>query len=318
MTKTRNLIVACDGTWNEPETRPDGSVVGTNVVRFMDALATVGDRQVKHYEQGVGTRKWEAIPGALYGYGLERRIAGCYRFLRNRFADAGWEHEQNRVFLMGFSRGAYTVRRIAGLLDTVGLPRDMADIEAGIEAYENRDLDRIADWRDSGRFFAVPIEMVGIWDTVKATNDPDYADRRLPSNVKAGYHAMAIDERRLLFPVLEWDDDPRVTQAWFAGTHSDVGGGYVDDGLADVALEWMIYRGLSHGLQFDARRVKTTVTPRPTGPIHESLTGIWETLGEFLRPIAPTSPVHASVRVRREELPDYRPNNLPDAPTYLG
>lgn len=317
MSEFRNLVVGCGGTWNEPETREDGSVVGTNVVRFLDALATLGDRQVKHYEQGVGTRAWEALPGGLYGYGLERRIAGIYRFLRNRYAD-DWPRDRNRLFMVGFSRGAYTARRVAGLLHHSGLPRDSADVELGMEVYEARDHDRAAELKASGRFFDVEVEFLGAWDTVKATNDPDYADLRLPPNVRAGYHAMAIDERRVFFPVLPWDPDPRVTQAWFAGTHSDVGGGYADDGLSDVTLHWMIYRALSHGLQFDGRRVHQTVQPRPEATLHESLTGIWETFGELLRPIGPDSPVHESVRERRELVADYAPRNLPDAPLYVG
>ena len=96
----------------------------------------------------------------------------------------------------------------------------------------------------------MPIEMVGVWDTVKATNDEDYDDNRLAPNVLHGYHAMAIDERRKPFPVLKWRKERRVLEVWFAGVHSDVGGGYEAAGLADVALRWMM------GRRFAVRRVR--------------------------------------------------------------
>lgn len=312
MTGSRKLVVGLDGTWNEPEQTADGRVVGTNVVRLLDAMATLGDKQVKHYEQGVGTRAWEALRGGIYGHGLDLRIQGAYRFLANRFADPDWERDANKVFLFGFSRGAYTARRIAGLLAYSGLPASLTDTGVGWEIYEQRDADRAAAYKREGRFFDVPVEMVGVWDTVKATDDPDYGDQLLSPNVKAGYHAIAIDERRVFFPVLTWSDDPRVKQVWFPGTHSDVGGGYEDAGLSDIALKWMIFRALGHGLQFDAERVQNTVHPDPAATLHESLVGIWEKFGELLRTVTPSAEVHKSVHKRIEQVAGYCPANLPD------
>jgi uncharacterized protein (DUF2235 family) len=316
MTDVRNLVVGCDGTWNDPDQADDGTAGKTNVVKFMEAMASLGGRQVPHYEEGVGTRAWEALPGGIYGYGLDKRILGSYRFLRKRFADRDWPRDRNKVFLLGFSRGAYTVRRLAGLISHSGLPVKSTDSELGWEMYRQRDTKSAARLKRDGRFFDVPIEMIGVWDTVKATNDEDYHDADLGPNVAAGYHAMAIDERRRLFPVLKWKKDVRCRQVWFAGVHSDVGGGYASAGLADIALRWMIDRALAHGLQFKANYVKANVKPSHLGRLHESFEGIYVPLGQKRRSIAKSDPVHVSVQKRMKTRPTYRPPNLPADPSW--
>jgi uncharacterized protein (DUF2235 family) len=316
MTRTRNLVVGCDGTWNEPEQRSDGRPAPTNVVKLTRAIASLGGRQVVHYEEGVGAREWESLPGGIYGYGLEKRILGSYRFLRKRFADRAWSREDNRLFLFGFSRGAYTVRRLSGLIAHSGIPVKARDAELGWELYKEGDTRSARKLKREGRFFDVPVEMIGVWDTVKATNDADYHDKKLCPNVGAGYHAIAIDERRKFFPVLKWSRDSRALQVWFAGVHSDVGGGYADAGLADIALRWMIVRAFNHGLQFKGTYVKKHVKPRAGARIHESYTGSWKLLGRRTRRIPKTAWVHASVKKRKNMRRSYRPGNLPAEPAY--
>ena len=316
MSEIRNLIIGCDGTWNEPQQTKDGTLAPTNVVKFMSALKSLNGRQRQHYEKGVGTRAWEALPGGVYGYGLDKRITGGYRFLGNRFRDPRWEDKKQRVFIIGFSRGSYTARRLAGLVAFSGLPKAPADAELGWEMYLQRDRTTATALKREGRFFNIPIEMIGVWDTVKSTNDPDYNDQQLSRNVVAGYHAMAIDEKRKFFPVLRWKRDARALQVWFAGVHSDVGGGYANSGLADIALNWMIYRALSHGLEFEQSYMDENVDPRPGALIHETYKGKWKPLGKKLRKILKTDFVHQAVRQRIEQKEFYRPENLPDAPKY--
>ena len=249
---------------------------------------------------------------SAWSNGLEKRILGSYRFLRNRFADPDWKREQNKIFLLGFSRGAYTARRISGLIAHSGIPVRQKDTHLGWELYRRRDAETAAQLKAQGRFFDVPVEMVGVWDTVKGTNDEDYHDARLAANVTAGYHAMALDEQRKFFPVLKWNKNARVTQVWFAGVHSDVGGGYADCGLADVALEWMIYRGMKHGLEFDADYFDENVDPDAKGTIHDSLVGVWTLLGKKKRRLAKTDLLHPSLKKRRVA---YR-EKLPADPVY--
>lgn len=307
MTEHRNLVVCCDGTWNEPES-------STNVIRFKDAIHRTA-QQLVNYESGVGTRAWEALPGGIYGYGLEKRVLGSYRWLRKCFNQRDWTREQNKIFLLGFSRGAYTVRRLSGLLAHSGMPKKAADVNIGWEVYQERDTKSATKLKREGRFFDISVEMIGVWDTVKSTNDPDYHDSKLASNVVAGYHAMAIDERRRFFPVLKWDRDQRALQVWFAGVHSDVGGGYKETGLSDIALRWMILHAHRHGLRFRKDKVES-VNPRPTGMLHDSMTGIWKPLGEKARSIPKTAWIHPSVRTRINNRETYRPANLPDEPQY--
>ncbi|MFZ2654021.1 MAG: DUF2235 domain-containing protein [Victivallales bacterium] len=316
MAAIRKLIVLCDGTNNEPEQLDNGQAAPTNVVKLYNALASDGGKQIPNYEEGVGTRVWEALPGGMYGYGLDKRILANYRFLRKRFADSDWERDENKVFLFGFSRGAYTVRRLAGLIAHSGIPVKPSDDELGWELYRKKDTVSSEKLKKEGRFFDIPVEMIGVWDTVKATNDEDYHDSQLSPNVISGYHAMSIDERRKFFPVLKWDNDARVHQVWFAGVHSDVGGGYADAGLSDTALRWMIDRAMELDMKFKAQYVNQKVVPSAAGSIHNSYEGKWIPLGAEQRSIPDTDFVHPSVKDRMDANIGYKPANLPANPNY--
>lgn len=312
---SRNIIVGLDGTWNEPERRSDGTVTGTNVVKFLSALMKRG--QVQHYESGAGTRAWELLPGGIYGYGLDKRILGAYRFLRRCYNEAKVPRANNRLFIVGFSRGAYAARRLSGLLAHSGIPVKASDVESGWQMYLNRDAQSAQALKEEGRFFDVKIEMVGVWDTVKATNDADYNDKRLSSNVSAGYHAMAVDECRKFFPILRWQQASNVKETWFSGSHSDVGGGCTEMDLSDVALAWMIDRAARHGLRFKKSYIERHVNPTVPGHVHDCFTGIWKSYGKSDRPITTECAVHKSVAKQVSEAHDYAPDNLPSDPNYV-
>lgn len=315
MSKARNIIVGLDGTWNEPERGPDGKVTGTNVVKFLMALMKRG--QVQHYESGAGTRAWELLPGGIYGYGLDKRILGAYRFLRRSYNEPGIAVDDNKLFIIGFSRGAYAARRLSGLIAHSGIPVKASDVERGWEIYLNRDTVSAAALKEEGRFIDVPIEMVGVWDTVKATNDSNYNDNLLAPNVTAGYHAMAVDECRKFFPILRWDAEERIREVWFTGSHSDVGGGCAKMELSDIALLWMIHCAARHGLRFKKRYIERYVKPTIPGHVHDCFTGIWKPYGRFDRPITSTCAVHESVQRQVEAATDYSPVNLPSRPKFV-
>lgn len=307
MAQTRNLIIGCDGTWNDT----DGTI--TNVAKLLNACAA--NDQVIHYEEGVGTAYWEALPGGIYGKGLDRQILGAYRFLRKRFADSDWAKENNNVFIFGFSRGAYAARRLAGLISRCGVPVKAADVDLAWQLYLRRDAVSSAKLKEDGRLFDISVKMLGVWDTIKTTTDEDFNDLTLPACVVKGHHAMAIDEKRTFFPVLKWDAENRVNQVWFPGVHADVGGGYNECGLSDIALQWMIDRAYEHGVKFKASAVKA-LKKNPLGTMHDSFDGIWKVFGTTLRQIGDSELVNAATRVRVQNMADYRPANLPQNPNY--
>ncbi len=308
MAKTRNLIIGCDGTWNETNVSAP-----TNVEKILRSC--LSKNQVTHYEEGVGTAHWEALPGGIYGKGLDRQILGAYRFLRKRFADRDWQRRENKVFIFGFSRGAYAARRLAGLITHCGVPVKADDIDLAWQLYLKRDAPSADLLKDRGRFFDLPVEMLGVWDTVKTTTDEDFNDNKLPKGVVAGYHAMAIDEKRKFFPVLKWNKNLRVTQTWFSGVHSDVGGGYKECGLSDIALKWMIDHAYGHGLKFKSSAVNK-LKEDSRGRLHNSYDGIWKAFGTRVRVIAKSAAVHPSIKERLDKVPDYNPANLPPEPNY--
>lgn len=308
MAKVRNLIIGCDGTWNKA-TEP----ASTNVVKLLNACTV--KNQVTHYEEGVGTAHWEALPGGIYGEGLNRQILGAYGFLAKRFTDSDWAREENKVFIFGFSRGAYAARRLAGLIAQCGVPVSDSDVKLAWQLYIRRDASSIEELKKVGRLIDIPVEMLGAWDTVKTTTEDDFNDNDLAKCVIAGYHAMAIDEKRKFFPVLKWNTEVRVKQIWFSGVHSDVGGGYNECGLSDIALQWMIDRAVEHGLNFKAKTVNG-LKKDPFGMLHNSYEGIWEAFGTNLRSIAKSETVHASTKERVQKMEVYKPTNLPKEPNY--
>jgi len=308
MTRTRNLIVGCDGTWNDTDS---GALI--NVAKLLNAC--LAKNQEIHYEEGVGTAHWEALPGGIYGKGLDRQILGAYRFLRRRFADKDWSREENKVFIFGFSRGAYGARRLAGLIAHSGVPVKDKDTELGWQIYLKRDTDSAQHLKSKGDFFDIKVDMLGVWDTVKTTTDDDFNDHHLSDCVVKGFHAMAVDEKRKFFPVLKWNKDDRVTQVWFPGVHSDVGGGYNETGLSDGALKWMIDHAQAHGLRFKVSAINALAID-PAGMLHDSYTGIWKPFGARARPIAASALIHRSVKARMDNLASYRPPNLPQKPNF--
>jgi len=315
MAATKNVIIGLDGTWNEPERQPNGEVTGTNVVKFLMAL--MSRNQEQHYESGAGTRAWEALPGGIYGYGLDKRILGAYRFLRRTYNLPEQEQQTLKLFIVGFSRGAYAARRLCGLLAHSGIPRKAADVERGWQMYLNRDKQSANALKQEGRFIDVEVEMLMVWDTVKATNDADYNDNLLSPNVVAGYHAMAVDEVRKFFPIMRWKKDPRINEVWFAGSHSDVGGGCCEQNLSDVALMWAIHKAAKHGLRFKKSYIKRYINPELPGHVHDCFTGIWKPYGKSVRKISNKCAVHQSVNQQLIADEDYMPGNLPVRPHFV-
>jgi uncharacterized protein (DUF2235 family) len=307
----RRLIICADGTWNRPDETIEGVQTATNVAKLADAIPPVdvnGVSQVVFYRMGVGTGnasdKWL---GGMFGSGLDEHIRDCYRFLvHNSLAD-------DELYFFGFSRGAYTIRSLAGLIRNCGLlKRRFADQEdSAFEMYRDRGQaayhpngGEAAAFRASYAHDPVPITCIGVWDTVGALGLPielfgldtqtkyGFHDVTLSSRVKNAFHAIAIDEHRKAFAPTLWEQPVEdleknwLEQAWFCGVHSNVGGGYPDASLSDITLRWMIERVTDRcRLQFDQALIDATTNPLPTGTLYDSMSVGYKMIGRLERQI---------------------------------
>jgi uncharacterized protein (DUF2235 family) len=343
----KRLIVCCDGTWNRADQQSAGEPCPTNVVKLAYRIAKrdgAGVPQVVHYDHGVGTgNSLDRLTGGAFGQGLEENIHSAYRFLVANYEDG------DEIFLFGFSRGAFTARSVAGMVRNCGILK-----RESVRHY----TDAIALYRDTVRGpddpfsvdfrgahcvcgdRGVPIRFIGVWDTVGALGIPvrglraltrgkhQFHDTELSGSVQHAFHALAIDERRAPFTPTLWYQKPKpdqtVEQVWFAGVHSDVGGGYPRAGLSDIALEWMLDRA-THvgGLALDTLPGHH-LGPDPRAPEHHSRKGLYRLAPGHDRPIGlsvdhqgritdtpdTTQSVHPSVRERWDQDPAFRPKGL--------
>lgn len=320
----KRIVVCCDGTWSTADQSSP-----TNVVKLHRAVAAAGadgTRQVTTYVQGVGTKPWERLVGGAFGWGLSQNIQQGYRFVLESFEPG------DELFFFGFSRGAYTARSLAGFVRNAGiLRREHADrIEEAYALYRSEKAHPSSE--EAQRFRAAyshesRIRCIGVWDTVgslgipltglhlfKFLNRPwQFHDTELSSRVDAAFHAVAIDEKRPPFTPTLWSphDAPnqRVEQVWFAGVHSDVGGGYSDDDLADIGLVWMVERARSCGL---AVADPPGADPRVTGRMHDSFKDYYLVLRPQDRRLGAVDPQHeyaaSSAVERQDQDPSYAPN----------
>jgi len=277
----KNIVLLSDGTGNGAAKKNQ-----TNVWRLYRALNLHRKDQIAFYDDGVGSQEFlpfKILGGAL-GLGLKRNVIDLYKFLcRNYEPDAG-NGDADKIYLFGFSRGAFTVRVLAGLIAHCGLYtgyKDENDLHetarTNYGAFRSSFKHGYLTWPFRVFFAGKPseagtvkpqIEFIGVWDTVDAYGLPidelailwdslifpiRFPDQRLSIKVKRACHAVSIDDERHTFhPVLwdeskegEWTQDglveaDRIEQVWFAGVHSDVGGGYPMNDLSLVPLDWMM------------------------------------------------------------------------------
>ena len=345
----KNIVVCCDGTGNEVGERI------SNVVKLHSVLVEGPDQRV-FYDPGVGTfpvrqtltkpaRSFQKILGLAFGYGFRQNVMEAYSFIMKTY------EEGDRIYLFGFSRGAYTARVVAGLIHSVGILRDGQE---NLIPYALRYCQRTRrgiDWaRLSGfkkRFARDPdakVHFLGVWDTVSSVSwlwdRLVFSATATNKSVSTMRHAVAIDERRAFFRTnlwnLETSEEQDAKEVWFAGVHCDIGGSYDEEecGLSKLSLEWMLVEAINHGLAVDIPKAKAVIdadqAPDPLAKQHNSLTLKWLPC-EFVpkRPYyrgrrrfrinlgrrrhVPDSPVlHQSVDIRLNDAKlDYKPANLP-------
>lgn len=315
----KNIVICSDGTGQD-------GLKQTNVSRLFTILdLSDEENQIARYDPGVGTiphpevstavsrrdpgvksvpaidsptavlrhlRRWA---GLAVGYGLFQNVKEMYEVLIDHYA------EGDRIFLFGFSRGAFTVRVLAGLLFRCGLllPEHRDRYSKAFKLYEphfdklkpdeltklRADIDK---FRSSYSRPCKEISFLGIWDTVKSVGyiwPKSLPHTRRNPIVKTVRHALSIGESRSFFVPTTWgglDGDTKlpikgqdVKEIWFAGSHSDVGGGYEEEesDLAKISLKWMIKEANVSGLRVDKTRYQQMFAQDPTSPFtsHDEL-----------------------------------------------
>jgi uncharacterized protein (DUF2235 family) len=275
----KNIVLCSDGTGNTAI-----KARGTNVFKLYEAVDIQAHKynptlkpQVAFYDDGVGTSRLVPLKlvGEAFGFGFAKNVRQLYTELVHVYEPG------DHIYLFGFSRGAYTVRALSGLIQCCGILNIQDIIEASVKQrvkhcwreFRKQSFKRVSDSErhhnqatDDSRAlnqkpyeaYEVSIEFVGVWDTVAAIGVPHEGLRTLinwfypmrfseltPSRcIKRACHALSIDDdRRTFYPEL-WNENEipagQVDQVWFAGVHSNVGGGYVKHGMSLVALDWMM------------------------------------------------------------------------------
>jgi uncharacterized protein (DUF2235 family) len=320
----KNIVICCDGTGNEFNPQSN-----SNVVKLCSTLV-LNEEQILYYHPGVGTmgsptahtaweKQWSRVVGLAFGGGFFEDIGRAYQFLMYNYNDdpSDGQGAHDRVYLFGFSRGAYTARALASLLKMFGLlhPGNEAQIPYVLRMFQRRHNENHRALLDEARQFkevfsrSCFIHFAGLWDTVSSVGWvtepvrlPYTARNPIISIVR---HAQSIDERRIFFRqnsftrVFQGENMGDGTcspitqdfkQVWFAGVHSDVGGSYAPEksGLSQVALEWMLVEAESKGLKLYPDKVERVLSysdaryaPNPTADLNVSLYRPWWIL-EFL------------------------------------
>ena len=309
----RNICIFSDGTGQAGGANP---INWTNVYRlFMATREADPAGQVCFYDPGLGSnpdegeirslfRRFKDLLAQATGYGITDNIIDCYAALL-----CAWR-PGDRIFLFGFSRGAYTVRSLGGVLALCGVPGGFADVlrwdgfadaiqmkeVRALAANAVKDVYMVRD--DAARAKAAaafrrrhgtapaPPFFVGVWDTVRALGLPaigsmpgrhKFHDAILNRQVAHGRQVLAIDENREVFAPELWDETQappgQIRQIWFAGVHTDIGGGYgLKMGLSDLSLGWMIAeaQASAHPLVVEPGLI-AELTPDPLGRQHDEL-----------------------------------------------
>ena len=318
--ETKRIVILFDGTGNEIER--DRS----NILRLHGALQKGPNQLVYYDPgvgtfggNGWWGQKTKEVFALTSGFGLHVNVKEAYRFLVNNYSDnGGAAGTQNEIYIFGFSRGAYTARVLAGFLHAFGLmqPHNLNLVDYAYDAYKqiggsraNPNLKPIEMHRRVLAPRRPPIKLLGLFDTVATVIEPPrtlsqwnfrrHAFTSENPSVEYVRHAVAIDEKRVLYTPRLWPngaafkpgggvaEKPQdVKEVWFAGVHSDVGGGYPEkeSALAKIPLEWMINETKPMGLAYINATVNKIVlgegdtkyvAPYPNGEVHNSMKYGW-------------------------------------------
>jgi uncharacterized protein (DUF2235 family) len=353
------IAIFCDGTWNSPTIQEPTSVdkllralvndpAKGQVTAYFAGIGTDErfDGPVKRF-----FNKWG---GGAFGWGLDAKVKQAYQFIAQAYADG------DEIYLFGFSRGAFTARSVAGMIRKCGIISDTSTeaVNAAFELYRKKGIRNHPDaphikqarremspkfatsvsdlaWRnDTSRL--VSIAYVGVWDTVGARGIPPsllgpvaslwnrqykFHDMKLSSLVQSARHALALDERRILYRPAKWDNldgadglnegdtgpSRAYQQLWFVGDHSIVGGSGAVQPLSAITMEWIVEGARKLTLKPGAKFPPIDPDPLADAP---DLAYRWSLLKAWRQGPQQAWELHASARARRDGREDYRPGSL--------
>ncbi|MCK5681638.1 DUF2235 domain-containing protein [bacterium] len=328
----KKIVICADGTWNRPE-KNSAQDFPTNILRLARAIQPYGHDNISQqvfYDWGVGSY-YDPIIGGATGLGLHKNIMDNYRYIVQNYTPG------DQLYLFGFSRGAYTIRCLCGLINNCGIIKrpDAALIQQAFNHYKRNGPTYAPEGKHSIAFrnqHAHPsreIAFVGVWDTVGAMGIPisflglfsdndEFYDTKLGKNILIARHALALDEQRQDFIPTIWQlrTHLNLKQVWFAGSHSDIGGSYKPDKdgslLADNSLDWMIKEAQTAGLTVEVH-LKQNLNNNPLATLHNSRRSFYRIKEKYHRPLEqPNTPtlIHESVKTRFLQDEKYRPQNL--------
>lgn len=314
--KPHKHIIVIDGTRSNLRA---GSETNAGLLYKLLRESLPVDESTLWYHPGIqGHGFWNAITIAS-GWGINEIIRDAFAQLSRQY-QAG-----DKIYLFGFSRGAYAVRSVAGIINQMGLVRPpnarKRVINAAFRLYENRITGpALRTFVDLNCQRQVEIEMIGVWDTVKALGLPyplltylapmatDFHDAQVSAPVKNAFHALALDEDRTAFCPVMWSTAPdwrgTLEQAWFAGAHADIGGHVSrksdSRGLSNIPLVWMLERAAGCGINLP-QNWQNRFPCDPSAPAIGNKTGLMRlfilrkprVVGEM-----PGEYIHRSVRLR--------------------
>jgi len=328
----KRLVICADGTWNRPEKNTDKDFP-TNVLKLARAIKPIGSDKVPQqvfYDWGIGSY-YARVSGGVTGKGIDKNIMDDYRYIVQNYAPG------DELFLFGFSRGAYTVRALSGMINNIGILKrpDARLIQRAFNHYKKPGKayspkgEKSVAFRREHAWPKREIAFVGVWDTVGALGIPfsflglldrkdEFYDTKMGPIIKVARHAMAIDELRSDFEPTTWEPRSGVDlkQVWFAGVHSDIGGSYAPDKdgalASDYALYWIMREAQKVSLTFEPH-LRKGLNPEADATLHNSRKFIYRSKRPYYRPIDHGKGeilMHKSVKERWDADAKYRPKNL--------
>ena len=328
----KRIIICADGTWNKPENDLKKDFP-TNILKLARAIQPTAKDKISQqvfYDLGVGSYD-NSISGGVTGNGLHKNIMDDYRYIVQNYSPG------DELYFFGFSRGAYTIRSLCGLINNCGIVKrnNAALIQKAFNHYKKSGSSyapsgqKSLEFRKAYSHHSRKVHFVGVWDTVGAMGIPlsflglfddkdEFYDTKIGANITTARHALAIDEHRSDFEPTVWtpQDNMDLQQVWFCGAHSNIGGSYKPDKdgslLSDHSLNWMMKEASKAGLSVESH-LKTQLKPNPLSTLHNSRRSFYRVKKKYYRPLEHGKSevlIHQSVNQRWLLDDTYRPENL--------